>query len=272
MRTYKPLDGENGLGVERDGAVAILKLARPAKRNAVNDATIVALGAFFQDCGDDVKSVLLTAEGDHFCAGLDLSEHRLRGAIAVMLHSRLWHGVLNAVQFAGLPIVSVLRGAVVGGGLEIAATTHVRVAEETAFYALPEASRGIYVGGGASVRVANVIGAGRMAEMMLTGRVYDADEGQAFGISHYKVAKGEGEALGLSLAKKVAENAPLTNFAILNALPHIANMSAEEGLFTEALMAGVAQTSDDSFRLLDDFLEKRAEHLLHGQRGRPGAP
>ena len=98
-------------------------------------------------------------------------------------------------------MVAVLHGAVVGGGLELAAAAHVRVAERSAFYALPEGSRGIYVGGGGSVRLPRLIGVARMMDMMLTGRTYSAEEGQAMGLSHYLVEPGEGFAKGLELAQ-----------------------------------------------------------------------
>jgi enoyl-CoA hydratase/carnithine racemase len=151
-----------------------------------------------------------------------------------------------------------MHGAVVGGGLELATATHVRVAEPSCFYALPEGQRGIYVGGGASVRVARIIGEGRMAEMMLTGRSYNADEGQAMGLSHHRVGTGEALAKAKELALRIAANAPLSNYAILNALPRIADMSMSDGLFTESLMAALAQTSDEARNRMRDFLEKRA--------------
>jgi (methylthio)acryloyl-CoA hydratase len=248
------------LQLEIDGDVAVLRFNRPEKRNAINDETIKALGDFFAQRPEQVKAVVLTAVGENFSAGLDLSEHRHRDAAEVMLHSRMWHRVLNTVQF-GVPVVCVMKGAVIGGGLEIAAATHVRVAEEGAFYTLPEAARGIYTGGGASVRVARIIGPGRMIEIMLTGRVYDTKEGQHLGISHYVVAKGHGDTLGLELAKKLARNAPLSNYAILNAIPHITDMSANDGFFAEALVAALVQTGKDARKGLDDFLEKRAPRV-----------
>jgi 1,4-dihydroxy-2-naphthoyl-CoA synthase len=76
-----------------------------------------------------------------------------------------------------MPVVAVLRGAVIGGGLELAAAAHIRVAERSAYYALPEAARGIFVGGGGAVRIPRLIGTTRMIDMMLTGRTYTADEG-----------------------------------------------------------------------------------------------
>ena len=132
----------------------------------------------------------------------------------------------------------------IGGELEIATSSHVRIAERNVYYALPEAVRGIYVGGGASVRVARIIGKDRMIEMMLTGRTHDAVTGHGFGISHYLVDNGTGEVHGLDLARRVAGNAPLSNYAILNAIPRISDMSANDGFFVESLMAAVVQTGD----------------------------
>jgi enoyl-CoA hydratase/carnithine racemase len=241
--------------------VAVLTLNRPDKRNAIRDETIEALGAFFAKPPAEAGAVMIRSRGDSFSAGLDLSEHRDRDAASVMHHSQMWHLVLNTMQFCGLPVVSVLKGAVIGGGLEIAVSSHIRIAEKSTYYALPEAVRGIYVGGGASVRVARLIGKDRMIEMMLTGRTFDAAAGQTFGISHYLAEPGEGETLGLTLAKKVAGNAPLSNYAILNAIPRIADMSANDGLFVESLMAAVVQTGDDAKTRLGDFLEKRAPSI-----------
>jgi (methylthio)acryloyl-CoA hydratase len=247
-----------------DGEVAILSLNRPEKRNAIRDETIEALGGFFARPPSGVRAVLLKARGANFSAGLDLGEHRERNASEVMHHSQMWHRVLDAMQFCGLPVVTVMKGAVIGGGLEIATSTHVRIAERTSYYALPEAVRGIYVGGGASVRVARLIGKDRMMEMMLTGRPYDAAAGQQLGLSHYLVEPGEGEALGLSLARRVAANAPLSNYAILNAIPRISDMAASDGFFVESLMAAVVQTGEEARTGLSDFLEKRAPRIKAG--------
>jgi enoyl-CoA hydratase/carnithine racemase len=134
----------------------------------------------------------------------------------------------------------------------------VRVAERTAYYALPEGSRGIYVGGGASVRLPRLIGASRMAEMMLTGRTYDAAEGQVIGISHYVVEPGAGLAKGIELANRIAQNESLTNFAIMHVLPRIAEQDPASGYLMESLMAAIASGNPQAQQRLKDFLEKRA--------------
>jgi enoyl-CoA hydratase/carnithine racemase len=150
-----------------------------------------------------------------------------------------------------------LHGAVDGGGLEIAAACHVRVAERSAYYALPEGSRGIFVGGGGSVRLPRLIGVARMADMMLTGRVYPASEGVLHGFSQYLTEAGAAFAKALELAKRVAENAPLTNFAVLQALPMIAEASPQTGLLMESLMATVAQSDQEAKARIRAFLERK---------------
>jgi len=248
----------SSLVAERDGAVAILRLNRPQKRNAFDDETILGIEQFFTSLPDGIGAVLLVGEGEHFSAGLDLSELSERDVTQGIAHSGLWHRAFGKIQFGKVPVIAVLHGAVVGGGLELAAAAHIRIAESSAYYALPEGSRGIYVGGGGSVRLPRLIGVARMMDMMLTGRTYSADEGQAMGLTTYLVEPGEGFAKGLELAKRVAGNAPLTNFAVMQALPRIAEMDPASGYAVEALMSAIAQADPDAKARLKDFLEKRA--------------
>jgi enoyl-CoA hydratase/carnithine racemase len=209
--------------------IAYVRIERPAKRNALNDESVLALETAFRQLPPGVKAAVLHGAGEHFSAGLDLSELAETDLNAAIDHSRMWHHAFEAIEFGRVPVVSVLQGAVVGGGLELAAATHVRVAEQSAFYALPEGQRGIFVGGGGSVRLPRLIGASRMMEMMLTGRVYRADEAYQFGFSHYVVPDGQGLAKATELAKKIAGNAGRTNFALIQALPRIADSDRSAG-------------------------------------------
>ncbi len=252
------------LRVEAHGEVAVLRLARAAKRNALDDVTVLGIEAFFTAIPDGVGAVVLAADGDHFSAGLDLGELAERDAFAGVQHSRMWHRVFDRIERGTVPVVAVLTGAVVGGGLELACTAHVRVAEPSAFYALPEGQRGLFVGGGASVRVPRLIGAHRMADMMLTGRVLDADEGHAAGLSHYRVGAGEGLGHALGLAKKIAANSPITNFAVLQALPRIAAADPDQGYLLEALMAAVASSSEEAQLRMREFMAGRGPKVQKG--------
>lgn len=246
------------LQVEILGPLAVLRITRAAKRNALDDATILGLEQFFGAPPDGIRVVVLDAAGDHFSAGLDLSELTRRDAFGALEHSRMWHRVFDRIEHGSLPVVSVLKGAVVGGGLELAATTHIRVAERSAFYALPEGQHGLFVGGGGSVRIPRLIGTHRMVDMMLTGRVLDAEEGQTLGLSHYLTEAGQGLGKALELAGKVASISPVTAFAVLQALPRIAQAGPDEGFLLESLMAAVAGSSAEAQTRMRAFLEGRA--------------
>ena len=246
--------------LEIKGPVAVIRLNRAAKRNALNDSLILGLRELFEKelPPTGVRAAMLDGAGDHFCAGLDLSELRERDAGQGLHHSRMWHAALEQVQYGPVPVVAALHGAVVGGGLELASACHIRVADESAFYALPEGSRGIYVGGGGAVRIPRLIGAARMTDMMLTGRVYDAQEGERVGFAQYLVPQGQASAKAMELAIRVAENAPLTNYALMHALPRIAEQPADQGFFTEAMMAAIAQSAPEAKERVQAFLDGRA--------------
>jgi (methylthio)acryloyl-CoA hydratase len=248
---------EPTLKVEITDNIATLTMNRPHKRNAMCDELLEAIDAFFSNPPSEVKVVVLTGTAGHFCSGLDLSEHVARDAENTMRHSRNWHAIMDKIQYGGLPVVSAMYGAVIGGGLELATSTHVRIGEPSTIFQLPEGKRGIFVGGGATVRVGRILGADRMVEMMLTGRKYSADEGMALGLAHYSVGEGEALPLAMDLAKKIASNAPLSNYIMIQGVSRIEDMSKADGLFTESLCAALTQTSPDALEGLDAFLQKR---------------
>jgi len=246
------------LRVEVDGPVVHLRLNRPDKRNAMNEALVRELHATFVNLPRETRVAVVSGEGAHFSAGLDLSEVTEQSVAEGIFHSRLWHAAFDQIQYGPMPVIAVLHGAVVGGGLELAATAHLRVAESSAFYGLPEGQRGIFVGGSGSARIPRLIGVSRMTDMMLTGRVFDATEGHAAGFSNYLVGEGQGLAKAMELARKVATNAPLSNYAVTQALPRIADMPQSDGLFVESLMSAIAQGDEAAKQRVRDFLEKRA--------------
>jgi enoyl-CoA hydratase/carnithine racemase len=246
------------IDVQLDGNVAVIRLNRPAKRNAISDELVLALRDVFQQLHEDARAAVVTGEGEHFCAGLDLSELKERDASQGLRHSRMWHAALEEVQYGPVPVVAALHGAVVGGGLELAASCHVRVADETTFNALPEGSRGIFVGGGGAVRIPKLIGVARMTDMMLTGRVYNAQDGERAGFAQYLVPAGESLAKAIEIARRIASNAPMTNYALMHALPRIAEQPGDHGFLTEALMAGIAQSAPEAKDRVRAFLEGRA--------------
>jgi enoyl-CoA hydratase/carnithine racemase len=244
--------------LEMKGSVAIVRLTRPTKRNALNDGLIASLRHIFENLPQEARAAVVAGDGDHFCAGLDLSELKERDAGEGLYHSRSWHTALDRVQSGNVPVIAALHGAVVGGGLELASACHIRVADESTFYALPEGTRGIFVGGGGSVRIPRLIGVARMTDMMLTGRVYNAQEGERIGMAQYLVPAGTAFDKAMEIAQRVATNAPLTNYALMHALPRIAEQPADQGFFTEAMMAAIAQSAPEAKQRVRDFLEGKA--------------
>ena len=245
--------------------VAVITLNRPAKRNALNDGLILAIRDAFQNLPKSVRAAVVDGSGEHFCAGLDLSELSERDASEGVFHSRMWHAALECVEKGTVPVIAALHGAVVGGGLELASACHIRVADESTFYALPEGTRGIFVGGGGAVRVPKLIGAARMTDMMLTGRVYNAADGERVGLSQYVVPTGTALDKAVELATRIAGNARMTNFALMHALPRIAEQPADHGFFTEALMASIAQSAPEAKERVQAFLQGKAAKVKKDQ-------
>lgn len=239
------------------GKVAIITLNREEKRNAFSQRIFDGLHEAIGRLSDDVRAVVIAGTGKHFCAGLDLSEHQHVPPFESVLRSRMGHRLFEDIQNCGRPVISALQGAVIGGGLELACSTHIRVADKTVFYQLPEGRRGIFLGGGGSVRIGKVIGVSRLTELMLTGRKLDAETGERIGLSHYLVEPGESLKTALEIAENVAGNAQISNYLMLNALAQIDEMPDGPGLFTEAVAQALTLTTGDAKAGIEAFLQKR---------------
>jgi enoyl-CoA hydratase/carnithine racemase len=245
--------------------VALIGLNRPDKRNAMNDALITELGTCVRRASDEADAAVLYGHGPGFSAGLDLAELAKRiSPDAVAPRKRrprhLWHETFDLIARGSVPFVAALHGATIGGGLELAAAAHIRVADETTFFGLPEGQRGIFVGGGGSVRVQRIIGYAAMADMMLTGRLLSAQEGREARLAQYVVAPGGALAKAKELARVIAGNTANTNWMITNVLPRMNDLSHDDGLFMEYLNTSM-QRPPESLKRLKDFLEKRAKPL-----------
>src|ERR1700737_3729454 len=245
------------LKIEQRGAVLSVGLNRPAKRNALNDGIIHAIGDCFAHLPEGIGAVVVHGIGDHFSSGLDLSELTEHDATEGLRHSQMWHRVFDRIQYSRVPVIAALKGAVIGGGLELACAAHIRVAEPSAYFALPEGQRGIFVGGGGSGRLPRRIGGGRGPVLMLTGGVSSATEGAAYGFAQYLTEAGGAYPKAMELAERVAANAPLTNFAVLQALPMIAEANPQTGLLMESLMATVAQSDKEAKLRIRAFLDRK---------------
>lgn len=249
---------------ELRGDVAIVGINRPDKRNAINEDVIQALRVAVLRAHDEARTAVLHGHGKNFSSGLDLQEclDRLSnppsGDFKRRRHS--WHEVFDLITRGPIPWIAALHGATIGGGLELAMATHLRVGDETAFFGLPEGQRGIFVGGGGTVRIQRVIGFSAMADLMLTGRLLNAEEGERHQIIRYRVAAGQALDKAVELAQRVSRNTLDTNWRIINVLPRVADASHDDGLFIEQLTSAMYRPPEAANRLRD-FLDGRAERL-----------
>ena len=255
---------------ELEGPVALIGLNRPQKRNAINEAVIAALHAAVQRAGEEADVGVIHGCGEHFCAGLDLAEMlaRVTGEKKPRRKRQRhpWHAAFDLIARGPIPFVAALQGAVVGGGLELATAAHIRVADETAFFGLPEGQRGIFVGGGGTVRIQRIVGYSVMADMMLTGRILDVHEAHQVHVVRYVTPPGGALGKAKELAHRIARNSLETNWKITNVLPRVNDLSHEDGLFMEYLTANMARGPEAAERLRE-FVEGRASALLPANGG-----
>jgi (methylthio)acryloyl-CoA hydratase len=265
------VSNEGNVTYELRDRVVWLGLNRPLKRNAIDHALLTGFEAAVRRAQQEARALVIFGHGPCFSAGLDLAEHRSRQAEEVFHHSRAWHAAFSLLRHGRIPVIAALHGATIGGGLELAAACHIRVADDTAFFALPEGTHGIYVGGGGSVHIARLLGASQMADMLLTGRVLDAAAAERAGLVQYLVPQGASMSKAAELAGTVSAIAPLTLLGVLHALPRIQDMSEADGLFVESLMAALSQTSPEATARLDEFVGKRAAKVTPPPRPPPQA-
>jgi enoyl-CoA hydratase/carnithine racemase len=214
--------------------------------------------------GEEAEAGVLFGHGPNFSSGLDLAELVARMSTGTPRGHRrrphAWHTTFDLIARGSIPWVAALHGPTIGGGFELAAAAHIRVADATAVFGLPEGQRGIFVGGGGTVRIQRMVGYAVMADMMLTGRLHGAHQAERLGMAQYVVGAGEALAKARELACAIANNTPQTNWQITNVLPRINDVSHDDGLFMESLNSAMARPPESLDRL-NAFLEKRAAPL-----------
>lgn len=247
---------------EQLNQVAIIRLNRPEKLNVLSREMILALTDIFKNIESQpkVRAVILTGTGDKaFCAGTDITELTNAAAddnIAREVSER-GQTLCNQIETCGVPVIAAINGIAAGGGCELALACHIRFASADAQFSLPETKLGLIPGYGGTQRLAREIGNGRALEMMLTGRTMGAEEALQFGLINRIAAAGELLAEAESVAREIANLAPLAIRACLEAVTKGIELPLAEGLALEAkLFAGLFAT-DDMREGTSAFLEKR---------------
>jgi enoyl-CoA hydratase len=250
------------LRIEREGAVATVTIDRPEVKNALDPATIRALGRAIEAFEDDdalLAAVLTGAGDDVFVAGGDLKAlQKVAGAEAGRRMARLTQRVFARLEALEVPVIAAVNGVAYGGGTELAAACDIRVAAETASFGFKQVQMGIMPAWGLTHRLPRLVGRSRALELLLTGRTITAREAQAIGFVDHVVPAGRAKQAALELAQAIAANPPLSVRLIKQAVQGGRDAPAEAAGVLEAALLGLAWGSADHEEAVRAFFEKRA--------------
>lgn len=242
--------------VNRGDGVAHISLNRPDSRNALNTEMREALRDALLDAEQDeqVKAILLTGEGKHFCAGADI---RQLGARTMLSSSWAPDRLDTVVEALSKPVVGALQGYVLGGGMELSLTFTIRLAADNFQGGFPEVKLGVFPALGGTQRLPRLVGEARALELMLTGRMFDANEALQLGLVTEVVAVDQLIARGLQLARELAKGPPIAMRAIVECVRRASDLSLRDGLDYERRLFGIVCGTEDKAEGISAWLEKR---------------
>jgi len=262
MTTNTPPSEANPVVLERRGAVAVLRIDREPRRNALSRDTLLAFGRLTRACIEDsaIRAIVVTGTGDAaFCAGADLKERQGMSENDVRAQVELYRSELGPLDRSPKPVVAALNGVAFGGGLELALVCDLRVAAPHAKLALPETTLGIIPGAGGTQRLPRVVGEARAKEMILLGRSLTATEALAWGLVNRVSPEGVSVVDDtVQWIERIATGAPIAQAAALEAIDRAFAMPLEMGLELEKVSYDKVLRSEDRQEALRAFAEKRA--------------
>jgi enoyl-CoA hydratase len=248
------------IAVELEGAIAVVRVNRPDKLNALNAETITQLDVAVRRIADDdaIRGVILTGSGDKaFVAGADIAELAQMGPLTGIAVSRAGQATFRMLEQLPKPVIAAVNGFALGGGLELALACHLRIAGEKARFGLPEVKLGIIPGYGGTVRLPRLIGKGRALEMILTGEMINAEEAFRIGLVNRVVAQGELLPYTKQLLEKIIANGPVAIRMAIEAVDRAMETTLDDSLLLESNMFGLLSATDDMHEGMKAFLEKR---------------
>ena len=249
------------IAFEDRGALALVRLARPEKRNALTRAMLERLTEIFRelDTRADLRAIILTGAGDEaFCAGTDISELAGLDEAGALAAAQRGQETCEAIELCAVPVIAAVGGIAAGGGCELALACHLRVASTHATFSLPELKLGLIPGYGGTQRLARAVGHGRALAAMLASEKLSADEALRLGLVNRVVAPEELLPEAEKLADAISQLAPLAIRACLNAVTRGSRLPLDEGLQLEAELFSQLFSTADMREGTRAFLEKRA--------------
>ena len=248
------------LSHREDDGIAVITVNRPDKLNALNADTVRELDARLRDARDDdgVRVILLTGAGEKaFVAGADIAELSRMGPIDGVAISREGQATFRMMEAMPKPVIGVINGFALGGGLELALACHIRIASTRAKFGLPEVKLGIIPGYGGTIRLPRLVGRGRALEMMLTGEMIDAEEAYRIGLVNRIAEPDTLLDAARELARKMIANGPIAIAMALESVDHGMSSTIDDAQTLESNLFGLLASTDDMREGMKAFLEKR---------------
>ncbi|ALN92230.1 enoyl-CoA hydratase/isomerase family protein [Lysobacter gummosus] len=258
---------ESPLLIADRGAVRQISVNRPDKLNALNAATLDALLAAFEAAEADpaVRAVVLTGAGPKaFVAGADISEMNALTPVQGRDFSLRGQKLMRRIEKMPKPVIAMINGFALGGGLELAMGCHLRLAADSAKIGQPEINLGLIPGFGGTQRLLRLAGRAATLELCLLGAPIDAARAKELGIVNRVVAAAELEAETFKLAEQLAASAPLALRGVLDCVAVGGECGIEEGLEYETAQFGLMFSTDDMREGTTAFLERR-KPAFHGR-------
>jgi len=250
----------NVVTVATQNHIHTITVNRPDKLNALNRETLEALDAAFADAAADadVRVVVLTGAGPKaFVAGADIAQMRGLTPVQGRDFGQLGHRLMRRIETMPKPVIAMVNGFALGGGLEMAMACHLRVAADTAKVGQPEVNLGLIPGFGGSQRLLRLTGRAATLELCLLGAPIDAARALQLGIVNKVVPAAELETETMKLATQLAKAAPLALRGILDCVVHGGECALPEGLEFEAAQFGFVFATEDMREGTGAFLERR---------------
>ena len=245
--------------IERKDNIGIVTVNRPEQMNSLNSVTRKEMAEAFTELGNDseILVIILTgAPGKAFIAGADIKEFLKLNLKTEKELENDWI-VTEVIENLKKPVIAMIDGFCLGGGLEIAMSCDLRVASDRTKLGQPEINIGIIPGAGGTQRLTRLVGEGRAMEMILTGRMVKAEEGLQYGILNFIFTPDELEEKTMEMAKKITEKSPYAIKRAKRSVKSVSNMNLREGLKFEREMFLECFTSDDGKEGITAFIEKR---------------
>ncbi|MDX6694306.1 MAG: enoyl-CoA hydratase [Blastocatellia bacterium] len=236
-----------------------MRLNRPSKRNALTRVMLERLAELFEAIAArrDLRVVILSGDGEAFCAGTDIEELSALDAEGARDAALRGQAVCALVEHCGVPVVAAVRGLAAGGGLELALACHLRVAGADASFSLPETKLGVIPAYGGTQRLRRAVGRARAFELMLANGKLTAEEALSLGLVNAVVAVEQVSAEAEELARAIGQLAPLAIRACLEAVTRGQDLPLAEGLKLEAELFSRLFSTADMREGTRAFLEKR---------------